>query len=151
MGVSKRAAIVFYEKHGCINNGKQTKLLLAAGLEVEKHNLLETSFSTAELKTYFDGMQRQQWINKTAPRIKNGDLDPDSLSDEQLLQALCDDPILIRRPLMRFNGKRYCGFDWDLLCKDIGLASQPLTEDVETCAREAAAVKKALRSKTSDG
>jgi hypothetical protein len=38
------ARVIFYQKLGCINNGKQKALLLAAGHEVEAHNLLKTPF-----------------------------------------------------------------------------------------------------------
>lgn len=34
------ATVIFYEKPGCINNTKQKARLLAAGHEVQAHNLL---------------------------------------------------------------------------------------------------------------
>ena len=114
------------------------KLLRDAGVVVDQHNLLEASWTPDQLKMFFADKPVTACVNRTAPDVKNGVIDPESLNEEELLAAMCKTPILIKRPLMVIDERYYCGFDWDQLCDDLELNAKPLTEDVETCAREQA-------------
>ena len=103
--------IVFYEKPGCITNGKQKSLLRKAGYSLRVENLLAHVWTPAELAPYFKDLSVKDWFNKSAPRVKNGEVDPEKLTGSEALQLLCEDPILIRRPLLSLSGKQVAGFD----------------------------------------
>lgn len=137
------ANIVFYEKPGCINNSKQKKLLRNAGHQVESRNLLTESWSRSTLLEYFDSMVVSRWFNSSAPDIKSGQIDPSTLSEDAALELMIENPILIRRPLMRVGEKCRVGFDVEHVDQWIGLgglnvasaddSDKQSIEDLETC------------------
>lgn len=127
------ATIVFYEKPGCINNSKQKKLLLAAGHQVECRDLLTEHWSREALMDYFDHMSVTMWFNSSAPEIKSGKIDPSGLSEDEALELMIQNPILIRRPLMRVGDECRVGFDIKLVDQWIGLTDFTGQEDLETC------------------
>ena len=125
--------IVFYEKPGCINNTKQKKLLVDAGHQVESRNLLLEHWSRARLLEFFDAMPVVMWFNSSAPDIKSGRVDPSTLSEDIALQLMINDPILIRRPLMRVEDECRVGFDSEQVNQWIGLTNFVGEEDLESC------------------
>ncbi|MGQ4647193.1 ArsC/Spx/MgsR family protein [Lyngbya aestuarii] len=120
------AKVIFYEKPGCINNTKQKALLKAAGHEVIAHNLLTQSWQVEELRLFFGELPVSEWFNRTAPRIKSGEVVPEKIDVETALALMVNDPILIRRPLIQVDERREVGFDTDLLNHWISL--KPLDE-----------------------
>lgn len=129
------ATVYFYEKPGCVNNTRQKKILAAAGHDVIARNLLTTVWTHNELRKFFIGLPVAEWFNRSAPAIKNGVLDPDRLSEEQALDMMLQDPLLIRRPLLRVDGECRAGFDLQLLEHWIGVTTRE-AEDLESCPRE---------------
>ncbi|MGK7930619.1 MAG: ArsC/Spx/MgsR family protein [Microcystaceae cyanobacterium] len=126
--------VTFYEKPGCINNTKQKKLLLMAGHQLEVYNLLTTPWTLKTLRPFFGSRPVHEWFNRTAPRVKSGEIDPLQLDEETALQLMIEDPILIRRPLIKVDEEYRQGFDSESIDQWIGLSpSTSLTEDVETC------------------
>ena len=103
--------IYFYEKPGCINNTKQKRLLEQHGHRVEAFSLLEQQWKPATLRLFFDNMPVTEWFNAAAPRIKNGEINPESFDEKSALEAMLKDPLLIRRPLIDAEGELACGFD----------------------------------------
>jgi nitrogenase-associated protein len=129
------ARVIFYEKPGCINNAKQKALLWAAGHEVIAYNLLKTPWTVATLRPFFCDRAVSEWFNRTAPRIKSGEVVPEQLSSETALALMIQDPLLIRRPLIQVGDEYQSGFDRTKLDAWIGLAPPSLFEDLETCPR----------------
>ena len=129
------ASIVFYEKPGCVNNGRQKLLLLDAGHVVECRNLLTQRWQADELRAYFGGMPVADWFNTSAPAVKRGEVVPSMLTAEQALELMLLDPLLIRRPLMRVGDQRLAGFDIDTVDRWIGLGGNKTDEDLEHCPR----------------
>ena len=111
------AIIHFYEKPGCTSNAKQKKLLLAAWNVLIVHDLLNQPWAEErdKLCSFFKSMPVVDWFNRNAPDIKNGNLDPRGLTEEQALDLMVRQPLLIRRPLLEINGQRYAGFDIEQL------------------------------------
>ena len=130
-------SIVFYEKPGCINNTKQKQILRAAGAELEVRNLLTEGWTTTRLQAFFSGKPVADWFNRSAPQVKSGFIDPDTMSAEDALLAMVSEPLLIRRPLIEAGTFRCSGFDWPALAIDLQLqviiAEQ---RDLETCPRD---------------
>ena len=131
------ATVVFYEKPGCINNTRQKQLLTEAGHAVNARNLLTTDWQVDELRSYFSGMPLKEWFNPSAPAIKNGDVLPAELDEEQTLVLMQHDPLLIRRPLMKVGNARRAGFNADDVNNWIGLSASAEKDstNLETCPR----------------
>jgi nitrogenase-associated protein len=127
------AKVIFYEKPGCINNTRQKKLLQAAGHEVDARNLLEASWTVENLRPYFGSLPVAKWFNSTAPAVKAGTVDPETLTEHDALALMVDMPLLIRRPLMQVAGEYRVGFDLEDVHAWIGLKDIDANMDVETC------------------
>lgn len=123
--------IIFYEKPGCISNARQKRLLTESGHTLDVRNLLETPWSPDGLRPFFGDTPVADWFNKTAPRVKSGEVRPDALSASEALAELCADPILIRRPLMMVAGECRAGFDQEAVAAWIGLTlgDKAVTDD----------------------
>lgn len=128
-------SVVFYEKPGCANNVRQKALLAAAGHSVWAKNLLAEDWTPERLRPFFGALPVAQWFNPSAPRIKSGEVEPDTLSEAEALRAMTEDPLLIRRPLMEAEGQRRVGFDLIEVDAWLGLQSLLPQQDVETCTR----------------
>ncbi len=128
--------VIFYEKPGCINNAKQKALLWAAGHQVEAYNLLKTHWTVASLRPFFDNLPVASWFNRTAPRIKSGEIVPENLDEATALELMIADPLLIRRPLIQVGDVYQAGFDQEKIDAWIGLKQPPIVfEDLEACPR----------------
>lgn len=128
--------VIFYEKPGCINNTKQKALLMAAGHQVEPHNLLTTPWTAESLRPFFGSLPVSEWFNPTAPRIKSGEINPLQLDELTALALMVADPLLIRRPLMQVEEVFSVGFDREKIDAWIGLTSvDKQKQDLETCPR----------------
>ena len=126
------ATIQFYEKPGCINNTRQKQLLSQAGHVLIVHDLLKQAWANkrAELREFFGDMPVADWFNRSAPAIKNAEIDPQTLDEQQALDLMVANPILIRRPLLEANGKRCAGFEAAAIEAWLGLTAKA---DLETC------------------
>ncbi len=130
------ANVTFYEKPGCKNNTKQKNLLVAAGHNLEAKSLLTESWTAAKLRPFFGELPVSLWFNKSAPRIKSGEVIPDNLTEEKALELMIADPLLIRRPLIQVKQVYRVGFAPEEIDAWIGLnREKPVTEDLETCPR----------------
>lgn len=127
------AKIVFFEKPGCINNTKQKQWLEAAGHELQVYSILEYPWSAEELRGFLPGEDASLWFNRTAPVIKNGELDPDSFSAEDAVAAMLETPLLIKRPLIQIGEVKMQGFDKEVIRQIITLDA--LAGNEETVAR----------------
>ncbi len=134
------ASIVFFEKTGCINNTKQKKILESAGHNVEAIDLLYHPWSREQLLSFFDELEVKDWFNKNAPKVASGEIVPESFDRESALDALLNERILIKRPLLVVGDTRLVGFDKEKLDELIGLtvpessdAKSLLSQDLSLC------------------
>ena len=108
---SNKYRVVFYEKTGCAGNKRQKELLMKNGISFETKSLLDTVWDYSSLNSFFENLKKEEMINQFAPQIKNELLDIDSLSKEELVELMCENPILIKRPLLEIGNTKICGFD----------------------------------------
>lgn len=127
------ARIVFYEKPGCTNNTRQKQLLQSSGHEVIACNLLTEPWTAERLSAFFSELPISAWFNPAAPRIKQGEVIPALLTEDQAMQALLQDPLLIRRPLMISEGSHQVGFDLAEVKAWVGLDVENTDTDLQTC------------------
>lgn len=127
------AQIIFYEKPGCINNRRQKQLLRQSGHTVVAKNLLAEDWSDKplQLREFFAGSPVSAWFNRSAPSIKQGLVNPDTLEADQAIGLMLTDPLLIRRPLMQVGQTKMAGFDEQKVSAWIGLGKPE--KDLENC------------------
>jgi len=128
------SAVVFYEKPGCLTNAKQKAALRALGHRLEVRDLLAEPWTAERLRGFFGGLPMADWLNPTAPRLRSGEVDVGVLDEDQLLAAMLDDPLLIRRPLIETEAGRQCGFDDGPLLRALGVLPDAEV-DMQACSR----------------
>lgn len=133
------ATVYFYEKPGCINNTRQKKLLVAAGHEVVALNLLTETWQPDRLRPFFGSLAVRNWFNYSAPAIKQGEIEPENLTEQEALAIMLKNPLLIRRPLMQVGDSLMAGFDQYAVDKWIGLKETESYLDIQDCPRRHAA------------
>ncbi|EIC20657.1 ArsC/Spx/MgsR family protein [Thiorhodovibrio frisius] len=126
--------VIFYEKPGCISNGKQKALLRSLGHDLSVHNLLAERWTPERLRPFFGDLPVRDWFNPTAPRIKAGEVKPDALDETTALALMLDDPLLIRRPLIASDFGCGCGFASGPLLAALGVHLQP-EQDFQSCSQ----------------
>ena len=128
------AAVVFYEKPGCISNGRQKERLRALGHRLEVRDLLAEPWTRERLRAFFGDLPVAAWFNPTAPRVKSGEVRPDALDEASALALMIEDPILIRRPLLETAGGCCAGFESGAVLDFLGVYLAP-GQDLQSCSR----------------
>ena len=105
------ATVLFYQKPGCGTNARQFRALEAAGHQVIAKSLLTEPWTAQDLRSFFGATPVASWFNPAAPRIKSGEVKPAEIDAAGAIALMLADPLLIRRPLIDFDGIRCAGFD----------------------------------------
>ncbi len=113
--------VIFYAKPGCKGNARQMRVLQASGHDVVERDLLSEPWTADVLLSFFGDRPVADWFNRSAVRVKSGEIDPDRLSAADAMALLLADPALIRRPLMEALGKRHAGWEPEQIAAWIGL------------------------------
>ena len=129
------ATVTFYEKPGCSNNTRQKKLLAEAGHQVVAKDILTETWQAERLRAFFGELAVRDWFNYSAPAIKLGEIEPDTLTEQEALALMLQNPLLIRRPLMQVRDDVMAGFDQQAVDNWIGLQKIETTADLESCSR----------------
>lgn len=130
------ATVYFYEKPGCINNTRQKQLLTVAGHQVIARDLLNENWEKHRLRLFFGDKPVSQWFNYSAPAIKQGEIQPDMVTENEALTLMLNNPLLIRRPLMQVGDELMAGFDQQTVNSWIGLTDIESNRDVESCPKK---------------
>jgi nitrogenase-associated protein len=125
------AFIQFFEKPGCINGEKQKNILVEAGNVLECVNILAHTWSREELAPFLAQKEPSLIMNHTAPAIKKGEIVPADLHYDEAVSLMIENPILIKRPLIRVDGMSIQGFMDERLTPYLG--SWDWRDDVVTC------------------
>jgi nitrogenase-associated protein len=107
------AKIIFFEKTGCKNNTKQKQILEYNGHDVEAIDIINYAWTENELLDFFKDIDPKDWFNLNAPAITNGSVNPTNFDKESALEALLNEHILIKRPLMIISETKLVGFNID--------------------------------------
>ena len=139
--------IVFWEKPGCMGNARQRALLATGGHEIEARSLPDHKWTREELSPFFDGLAVEDWFNRGARRVKEGEVIPEGLDEEGAYRILLADPILVKRPLLEIAGEKKLGFDLDWIESKLGplpssdRVNRVRGEDLTCCPGEKTGVK----------
>ena len=133
------AHITFFEKPGCGGNAKQKGLLRAARHTLDVRDLLEWRWTAKELLEFLAPLPVAEWFNPAAPRVKSGEVLPQTLDADAAMALLLAEPLLIRRPLMALGEERMVGFNADKVHAWVGLGPNAPASNVslEGCAAAA--------------
>lgn len=129
------ARIVFYEKPRCVGNARQRALLIRSGHELEVRDILSEPWTADRLRPFFGGRPVGEWFNRSAPRVKSGEVTPDELSEQEALTLMLQEPLLIRRPLMQVGDQCRAGFDMAEVDAWVGLAAEEASV-TDACPRD---------------
>ena len=100
-----------YHNPNCGTSRKTLEILREAGADVTVVDYLKTPPSKAELRRLYDraGIAPRQGLRAKEQLARDLDLVDGAVSDNALLDAMVDNPILIERPLVETEkGVRLC-------------------------------------------
>ncbi|HAE04263.1 MAG TPA: arsenate reductase (glutaredoxin) [Gammaproteobacteria bacterium] len=96
-------SVKIYHNPRCTKSRLTLAILEEKGLDFEVIKYLEDTPSVAELKALLDelGMDPRNLMRTFEAPYKENNLDDESLSEDDLIQAMVDNPILIERPIVK--------------------------------------------------
>lgn len=114
--------IIFHEKPGCAGNAQQKQFLRDRGYDLVVENLLETVWTASALRSYFGETPVESWFNQSSPRVKAQEISIGSVSEQEAIHLMIEDPLLICRPLLRCGEFRQSGFISGPVFDHLGIA-----------------------------
>lgn len=96
-------SVKIYHNPRCSKSRTTLSILEEKGLDVEIIKYLSQTPSAKEIKELLHalGMQPRELMRQHEAPYKENNLADESLSDDVLIQAMADDPILIERPIVK--------------------------------------------------
>ena len=89
-------------------------------VELDERDYAKQPLNEAELKELFKAADPRDYINPKSPAFKTLNLKGKTLTPEQALKLMAQEPNLIKRPLTIAGRKVIAGFDRDQLRKALG-------------------------------
>ncbi len=104
-------SVTIYHNPRCSKSRQTLQLLNEQGFEPLIVDYLNTPPSAAELKRILAllGMRPRDLMRKNESVYKDSRLNDEDLSDEQLIAAMLENPVLIERPIVLANDKARIG------------------------------------------
>ncbi len=78
-------------------------------MDVQDRDFFKETFSEAELREVLGDRPIRDVFSFRSPSFKAMGLDPDGLTDDDLIGLMLQEPRLIRRPLVRLGGELIVG------------------------------------------
>ncbi len=103
--------LLIYHNPRCSKSRQTLALLEEQGIKPEVIEYLKTPPSVASLSKIIGqlGISARQLLRKGEAEYKDLNLADESLSEQQLIQAMCEHPKLMERPIVTYNGKAKIG------------------------------------------
>jgi arsenate reductase-like glutaredoxin family protein len=89
-------------------------------VELDERDYAKQPLNEAELKDLFKAADPRDYINPKSPAFKTLNLKGRTLTPEQAVKLMAQEPNLIKRPLTIAGRKVIAGFDRDQLRKALG-------------------------------
>jgi arsenate reductase len=102
---------VMYHNPRCSKSRETLQLLNDHEIEPSIVDYLDEPPSAEELKRIIDllGVTARDLLRTTEQVYKDADLDDDSLSDDEIIDAICEYPALLQRPIVIFGDRAVIG------------------------------------------
>ena len=104
-------SVTIYHNSRCSKSRQTFSLLEDKGVEFEVIEYLKTPPDAATIKNLLSmlGLSPRELMRKGEKIYKENNLADNSLSDDQLIEAMVENPILIERPIVVSGGKAAIG------------------------------------------
>jgi arsenate reductase-like glutaredoxin family protein len=89
-------------------------------VELDERDYAKEPLSGAELKDLFKGVDPRDYLNPKSPAFKAMNLKGKTITPEQALKMMGQEPNLIKRPLIIAGRRLIAGFDRDQLRQAFG-------------------------------
>jgi arsenate reductase len=76
-------------------------------VEINERDFFKNPFNQSEIEELLKGKPASEMFNFRSPSFKQRGLEPDKLSDKELINLMLKEPRLVRRPVVRIHGKVY--------------------------------------------
>ena len=85
--------------------------LIGSGIELKERDFFKEAFTEAELRGLLGDTPASEIFSWRSPSVKKMGVDKDSLSEDDLVRLMIEEPRLVRRPLIRAGDKLVVGTD----------------------------------------
>lgn len=108
MGTAK---LVIYHNPRCSKSRETLQLITERQIEPEIIDYLEEPPTPEDLQRIIAllGLTARDLLRTTEPVYKDAELDDDSLSDDEIIEAICEYPELLQRPIVIAGDKAVIG------------------------------------------
>jgi len=86
-------------------------------VEINDRDFFKDTFTRAEIEELLGGKPASEMFNFRSQSFKKIGLERDKLNDNELIELMLKEPRLVRRPVVRIDGKVYFSADRSLLEK----------------------------------
>ena len=102
-----KAKTVIYHNPSCSKSRETLQIIKDSKIEAEIIEYLEDPPTAEELRRIIDmlGVAARDLLRTTEPAYQDAALHDDSLSDNELIDAICKYPVLLQRPIV-ISGNR---------------------------------------------
>ena len=103
--------LVIYHNSRCSKSRETLQILEDRQIVAEIVDYLEDPPSPEELKRIISmlGVTARDLLRTTEPVYKDAELDDDSLTDDEIIEAICEYPALLQRPIVVVGDKAVIG------------------------------------------
>ena len=84
-------------------------------VEINERDFFKNPYSRAEIEELLQGKPASEMFNFRSPSFKQLGLDSEKLGDDGLIELMLKEPRLVRRPVVRIDGKVYFSADRSVL------------------------------------
>ena len=84
-------------------------------MEINERDFFKNPFNQSEIEELLQGEPASEMFNFRSPSFKRLGLERDKLSDKELIDFMLKEPRLVRRPVVRIDGKVYFSADRSVL------------------------------------
>jgi arsenate reductase-like glutaredoxin family protein len=89
-------------------------------IEIEERDFFKERFSLNEIEKLLQGQAASEMFNFKSPSFKKIEKEKETLLEDELIELMLEEPRLVRRPVVRIDGKVYFGANQALLERLIG-------------------------------
>jgi arsenate reductase-like glutaredoxin family protein len=84
-------------------------------VEINERDFFKNPFNQSEIEELLQGESASDMFNFRSPSFKQLGLERDKLSNNELIDLMLKEPRLVRRPVVRIDGKVYFGANKSVL------------------------------------
>ena len=108
--MSDHKTVIYHNPH-CSKSRETLQLLEDNDIEADIIEYLEQPPTHAELKRILEmlAIPARELLRTTEPDYKEANLDDDTLSENEIIEAMCDYPALLQRPIVVSGNKASIG------------------------------------------